>query len=104
MHALENGVRAALVGAGQIARQHLACLRELPGVDTVAVCDVSAATAQAAAERFSVPSWFTDHRSMLAEVSPDVVHVTTPPPVHYPAALDALDGRPAVGPDTPAPE
>ena len=104
MHALENGVRAALVGAGQIARQHLACLRELPGVDTVAVCDVSAATAQAAAERFSVPSWFTDHRSMLAEVSPDVVHVTTPPHVHYAVALDALDAGAHVVLEKPATE
>ena len=83
-------MRAALIGAGAIARQHLACLRELPGVETVAVCDLSPAAAEAAAERFGVRAWFTDHRRMLAEARPDVVHVTTPPHVHFALARDAL--------------
>ena len=83
-------MRAAVVGAGRIARQHLECLAELPDVQTVAVCDLSAVTAEAAAERFSVPRWFTDHQAMLAECRPDVVHVTTPPASHVPVASDAL--------------
>jgi predicted dehydrogenase len=83
-------VRAALIGAGQIARQHLACLRELPGVQVAAVCDLSAAAAEAAAERFGVPAWYTDAGEMLGAVRPDVVHVTTPPASHYPLALAAL--------------
>ncbi|TIL80965.1 MAG: gfo/Idh/MocA family oxidoreductase, partial [Mesorhizobium sp.] len=39
-------MRAALIGTGQIARQHLACLRELPDVEVVAVCDLSRARAE----------------------------------------------------------
>lgn len=85
------GVRSALIGAGQIARQHLACLRELPEVETVAVCDLSAAMAEHAAERFGVPAWFVDHRRMLDQVRPDVVHVTTPPTSHLRLAMDSLD-------------
>jgi len=84
-------VRAALIGAGQIARQHLACLHETPGIDIVAVCDLSPAVAESAAERFQVPSWFTDHRAMLDSVRPDVVHVTTPPNSHLRLAADALE-------------
>lgn len=99
-----NVMRAALIGAGHVARQHLACLRELPGVETVAVCDLSPATAEAAAERFSVPFWFTDHRRMLADIRPDVVHVTTPPHFHYPVALDALDAGAHVVLEKPATE
>jgi predicted dehydrogenase len=83
-------MRAALIGTGQIARQHLACLRELPGVEIAAVCDLSPAMAEAAAERFGVPAWFTDSRRMLDEVRPEVVHVTTPPPSHFRLAMDAL--------------
>ena len=30
-------MKAALIGLGQIARQHLACLQELPGVELSAV-------------------------------------------------------------------
>ena len=39
-------MRAALIGAGHIARQHLACLRELPGVELAGVCDLSRAMAE----------------------------------------------------------
>jgi predicted dehydrogenase len=84
-------VRAALIGAGQIARQHLACLNQLPGVEVAAVCDLSPAVAECAAERHGIPSWFTDHQRMLREVKPDVVHITTPPTSHYRLAMDALD-------------
>lgn len=94
--------RAALIGAGHIARQHLACLRELPGVEVVGVCDLSPAMAESAAERFSVPSWFTESRAMLAEVRPDVVHVTTPSASHFPLAMAALDAGAHVVVEKPA--
>jgi predicted dehydrogenase len=58
-------VRAALIGAGQTAKQHLSCLKTLPGVELSAICDLSPATAEAAAERYGIRSWFTDHRAML---------------------------------------
>jgi predicted dehydrogenase len=84
-------MRAALIGAGYIARQHLACLRELPGVEIVGVCDLSRAMAESAAERFGVARWYTDSRALLGAARPDVVHVTTPPTSHYPLAMAALD-------------
>jgi predicted dehydrogenase len=83
-------MRSALIGAGQIARQHLACLRELPGVEIVGVCDLSRAMAESAAERYGVAEWFVDARAMLERVRADVVHVTTPPTSHYPLASLAL--------------
>lgn len=85
-------MKAALIGAGQIARQHLNCLKTIPGVDLAAICDLSPATAEAAADRYAIPAWFTDHRAMLEKVRPDVVHVTTPPTSHFRLALDSLDG------------
>ena len=84
-------MRAALVGAGQIARQHLACLQEIAGVEIAAVCDLSPAVAESTSERFRVPTWFTDHRLMLESARPDVVHVTTPPSSHFTIAADALE-------------
>ena len=84
-------MKAALIGVGQIARQHLTCLKGLPGVELVAVCDRSPSTAEAAAEQYGVQSWFTDHRAMLGKVQPDVVHVTTPPTSHFRLAMDSLD-------------
>ena len=95
-------MRAALIGAGQIARQHLACLKTLPGVELAAICDLSPATAEAAAERFDIPAWFTDHRAMLEKARPDVVHVTTPPTSHFRLAMDALDAGAHVIVEKPA--
>jgi len=95
-------LKAALIGAGQIARQHLSCLRQLPGVELAAVCDLSPAVAECAAERYGVRSWFTDHGAMLREVRPDVVHVTTPPTSHYRLALDALEAGAHVVVEKPA--
>ena len=83
-------VTTAVVGVGTIAKQHLACLSRLPGVGVVGLCDLSPAVAESAASRFGVPAWFTDHSAMLAEVSPDVVHVATPPVAHYGIAMDVL--------------
>jgi predicted dehydrogenase len=83
-------LRVALIGAGQIARLHLSCLKTLPSVEIVAVCDLSPAVAESIAERYGVPAWFTDHTGMLRDVKPDVVHITTPPTSHFVLAMDAL--------------
>jgi len=95
-------VRTALIGAGQIARQHLACLESLPGIELAAICDLSPATAEAAAERYGIGAWFTDHRAMLEKVRPDVVHVTTPPTSHFKLALDSVDAGAHVVVEKPA--
>ncbi len=84
-------LRAALIGTGEIALQHLACLRALPNVTLAGVCDRSGAIAEAAAERFGVGAWFTDHRVMFEAIRPDVVHITTPPPSHFELSMDALE-------------
>jgi predicted dehydrogenase len=95
-------VKAALIGAGQIARQHLACLKALPDIELVAVCDLSPATAEAAAERYGIRDWFTDHRVMLDKARPDVVHVTTPPTSHFRLAMDSFDAAAHVIVEKPA--
>ena len=43
-----------IIGCGTIAREHLAAVSELENVRVAAVCDLSAARAEATAERFGV--------------------------------------------------
>jgi predicted dehydrogenase len=83
--------RSALIGAGRIAVEHLACLREIPGVEIAAICDRSKILAEVAASRFGARAWYDDHRRMLNEVQPHVVHVTTPANSHATIAVDALN-------------
>jgi predicted dehydrogenase len=84
------GIRAAVIGVGAIARQHLLCLGDMDGVEVVAVCDRSRPVAEAAAERYRVPAHYGDHRELLERANPDVVHVTTPMSAHRVVAADAL--------------
>jgi predicted dehydrogenase len=95
-------LKAALVGAGQIARQHLTCLQGLTGVEIVAVCDLSPAVARSAAERHGARAWFTEYSRMLREAKPDVVHVTTPPTSHFRLATEALEAGAHVIVEKPA--
>lgn len=83
----------ALVGAGSIARAHLTGLLRLSGVRVVGVCDLSRGLAEATAEEFGIARAYTDFAQMLAELSPQVVHVTTSPASHYPLARTALDAN-----------
>jgi predicted dehydrogenase len=77
-------------------------LKELPSVEIAGVCDLSPATAEAAAERFGVARWFTDYRDMLRTITPDVVHVTTSPPSHHAISIDALEAGAHVFVEKPA--
>jgi predicted dehydrogenase/glycosyltransferase involved in cell wall biosynthesis len=63
----------------------------MPGVEVAAVVDVLPGVAEQVAHRFGVGAWFTDHRQMLGQVKPQVVHVVTPPPTHFRLAMDALE-------------
>jgi predicted dehydrogenase len=84
-------LKAALIGTGAIAREHLAALSDMPNVEIGAVCDLSSVIAEMTAERFGLPAWYTDYERMLDEVRPDLVHITTPPGSHYALARSCLE-------------
>ena len=84
-------LKAAVIGCGAIAYEHLPYLSKSPLVELVAVCDRSKAAASFAQTRFHAARAFTDHRAMLADARPDVVHILTPPHTHVPIARDCLD-------------
>jgi predicted dehydrogenase len=80
----------ALIGCGAIAREHLAAIAALDRVEVVAVCDISAARAQATAERFGVARWYTHYEKLLRDTRPDLVHITTPAASHFEIADSCL--------------
>ena len=85
-----TSLRAAVVGCGAIAYEHLPCIANSPHARLVAVCDQSPALARTAAERFGADTSFVDVSAMLQQARPDVVHVLTPPHTHDPIVRDAL--------------
>ena len=85
-------LRVALIGAGQIARtSHIPNYQFMEGVEVTAVCDASADAAKKTAEQFSIPSYYSDHKEMLARSKPDLVSVCVPNAFHCALACDALE-------------
>lgn len=87
---MNKPLRAAVIGAGQIAKQHLGALAAARGVKTVGVCDLSPIMAESTADRFGIEYWSADFRELLAQQQPDVVHITTPPGSHFSLARECL--------------
>ena len=81
--------RAAVIGCGDVSAVHIDALLDLNEVELVAVCDTDAVVLAEVSDRLGVPG-FADHRSLLSEVRPDVVHICTPHDQHVAVAIDAL--------------
>jgi nucleoside-diphosphate-sugar epimerase/predicted dehydrogenase len=79
-------LRVGIVGAGYIATWHANTIKALPGVDLVAICDMSAGAADALASSYGAKA-YTDFDAMVAQANLDAVHVLTPPDSHRDLAL-----------------
>ncbi len=68
-----------VIGCGFFARNHLHSWKDLAaqGADLVAVCDMDAAKAEAAAKALGVPRWYTDPRRMLDQEKLGLVDIIT---------------------------
>jgi predicted dehydrogenase/nucleoside-diphosphate-sugar epimerase len=84
-------LRVGFIGAGQMARHHLAAVQHLAAPATVVgVHD----RAFGSAEEFATLAGTKAHRSIAAlidDAHPDIVHVCTPPGTHFEAAAAALE-------------
>ncbi len=85
-----TSLRAAIVGCGKIADDHAETLGFMDDVEVVACCDLSMLMAEQLATRYGIAGVYDDLEAMLAEVRPDVVHITTPPQSHLRLATTAM--------------
>jgi len=72
-------MRVAVIGCGFFAQNHLNGWRDLAAEDVqlVAVCDLDANKAEAAAKAFGVPRFYTDAKTMLDNEQLDFVDIVT---------------------------
>jgi len=86
-------LRAALLGTGNIARQHLRGLRaHAAQVELVAVLDADPVRAAVFAQEHDIPAVHTDLALLLTDARPDIVHICTPPSFHAALAITCLEG------------
>ncbi|MGN6152511.1 MAG: NAD-dependent epimerase/dehydratase family protein [Lysobacteraceae bacterium] len=83
-------LRVAVVGAGYVATHHLAALSRLDFVDLVGLCDSNLDAARALAQRFGIAR-VAATLGELADATPNVVYVLTPPASHATLAIQAMD-------------
>jgi len=75
-------LRGALIGCGYFAKNHLHAWREVTGAEIACVCDVDSGRAQAYAQAFDVPAFYTDPAKMLAQEGLDFVDIVTQAHTH----------------------
>jgi predicted dehydrogenase len=83
-------LRVAIVGCGKIADQHMQAIQRIPHCKIVSLCDQELLMARQLGERSGVSECFSDLAVMLKSVSPDIVHITTPPQSHFSLAQQCL--------------
>ena len=84
-------LRIALIGVGAVSQTaHLPILSKMRGVRLAALCDNDGPKARSLAQRFGVPSVFTDMEDLLELEEVDAVVVATPNHLHEPHVLAAL--------------
>lgn len=74
-----------------MAPVHTAALVQSDFATIAAICDIDTAKLVKTAAEIPYPvRTYTDYKTMLAEVKPEVVHVCTPHFLHKPMAIDSM--------------
>jgi predicted dehydrogenase len=85
-------LRIGIIGAGGIVRsRHLPALREVDGVEVVAVCNRSRESGEAVARECGIPEVMTDWRALVARPDLQAVFIGTWPSAHAEMSVAALD-------------
>ena len=84
-------MKVGIVGSGKISEIHLALLARLPATEVIGIADIDIAKARAASRRYGIARAYSSLTDLLGSVTPEAVHVLTPPATHSALAIEALD-------------
>ena len=84
----EGKLRVAVIGTGNMGRNHVRNYFMLPESELVAIADVNP-EAKSLAEDYKA-KFFTDYKEMLEEARPDAVSVVVPTPFHLEVATEVM--------------
>jgi predicted dehydrogenase len=82
-------LRVAVIGAGNMGKNHLRNYFLLPECDLVALADINPAAEKLASE-FQA-EFYTDYIKMLDDMKPDAVSIVVPTPLHYKIACEVMN-------------
>lgn len=84
----DGRLRVAVIGTGNMGKNHVRNYFMLPESDLVGIADVNPA-AKTLADEYKT-NFFTDYKVMLDEVRPDAVSVVVPTPFHLEVATEVM--------------
>src|SRR5437016_10146125 len=86
----QSEIRIGVVGCGGFGLYALRQVAQVPGVKLAGMAGTHRAAAYAAARRFGIPD-IEDVDQLLARDDVDLVYIATPPFLHHPQAIAALE-------------
>ncbi|MFW6309423.1 MAG: Gfo/Idh/MocA family protein [bacterium] len=87
----ENVVKIGIIGAGQIANNHMKKYQDIDGMKIVAVADILKEKAEKAAKKYDIPHVYEDPREMLKREDIEAVDVCVHNNKHMPLTVTALE-------------
>jgi predicted dehydrogenase len=89
-HSKREPLRVAVIGTGFGARVQLPGFLGHADTNVVALCGRSEEKTRSIAANYGVRAVYTDYEQMLVDVEPDLVSIVTPPNLHAPMTLAAM--------------
>ena len=84
-------MRVCIIGCGNIAALHCPIILKQADTEIVGVADRDLTRAKDLSEKFNVKKFYQDAEDMIDTLSPDVIHILTPPQYHAEAAITAME-------------
>ena len=85
-------MKVGIVGCGMVAKGvHIPALLKTKEIEVTAVCDVDKAEAKRTAKMFDIDRHYTDLSEMLKREDLEIVDICTPPQMHAPMAIQAIE-------------
>ncbi|WP_292465955.1 UDP-N-acetylglucosamine 3-dehydrogenase [Methanolobus sp.] len=82
-------IRAGVIGAGAMGKNHIRIYSEMPGVELVGISDIDQNLVGGLAKEYSTEA-FTDYKQLLAK-GLDAVSIVVPTRMHRQVAIDAIE-------------
>lgn len=83
-------IRIGIIGVGLIGKMHLDYYKDIEGAEIVAAADINESELSKVAEKYNIPSTYTNYRELLQRDDIDAVDVCLHNNFHAPVTIEAM--------------